>query len=174
MPKKNVAYSFNRVLFDAASPGHLKVNPTIAAGDFKLSKDNGALTNLTNLPAVSPAGSVLVRFQLTATEMNADRISLVGIDQAGNEWTDYHEYFDMTVLSLDDIPDAVLLRDWTAIVATVPAFCLLNAARFLRNAWTMVAGSPPVLHVKTENGSTDAWTRNGTTDAAALPLTGLS
>lgn len=179
-PKKAVAYTFSRGLYSVGTPGSFQVNPTIASGDFKISKDGGALANLTNLPTVTPAGSVCVKFVLTSTEMNADYAVIVGIDQAGGEWGDLVESFDTTTQTLSDLPtataiaDAVLLRDWTAIVASVPAYCLLNAARFLRNAWALVAGSPPVLHVKAEDGVTDCWVRNVSTDAAAVPITGVS
>lgn len=179
-PKKGVAYIFSRALYSTASPGDFQVNPTIAAGDFKVSKDNGALVNLTNLPTVAPAGGVLVQFSLTAIEMTADRYDVVGIDQAGNEWGPIHIFGDTTLYTLDDVPtaiqvaDQILLRDWTAIVASVPAYCVLNALRFLRNVWTLVSGAPPVLHVRKEDGVTDAWSRNVTTDAAGLPITGVS
>lgn len=72
-----------------AVSGSLKANPTIAAGDFKVSKDGGALANLTTLPSVEPAGSVLVTISLSATEMNADKVSVVWIDQTSpKEWAD--------------------------------------------------------------------------------------
>jgi hypothetical protein len=102
-PKKAVAYVTTIALYDAAVPGALKANPTIASGDFKISKDNGALANLTNLPSVSPAGSVMLQLSLTSTEMNADRISIVGIDQAGAEWTDFHMALDTESLTLTDV-----------------------------------------------------------------------
>jgi hypothetical protein len=171
MPRRGVAYSFTRGLYDATTGGKFRVNPTIVVGDFKLSKDNGALVNLATLPVVSPAGSVLVRFQLTAAEMTADRLTIIGVDQAGGEWTDYMEHFDTT--SATEIADAVLTRDWTAIGLAPAAYSIWNSLRFLRNAWTLTPGTPAVLHVKTENGSADAWVRNVTTDAAAEPVTGV-
>src|SRR2546423_12550622 len=105
-PKKGVAYTFTRGLFSTASPGNFQVNPTIAVGDFKISKDGGAYANLTNLPTVTPAGSVSVQFVLTAPEMTADSVVVVGIDQAGGEWGDLLECFDTTTQTLDDIPTA--------------------------------------------------------------------
>jgi hypothetical protein len=179
MPTRGVAYTFTRGLYDATAGGKFRVNPTIAVGDFKLSKDNGALVNLTTLPVVSPAGSPLVRFQLTATEMTADRVTLVGVDQAGGEWSEYMEHFELDAQSTAALPsavevaDAVLTRDWTAVATPPAAFSIWNSLRFLRNAWSLTPGAPAVLHVKTENGSTDAWVRNVTTDAAAEPVTGV-
>lgn len=95
-PVKNQAFTMSIALQDFASPGEFKANPTIAAGDFQISKDGGALANLTNLPTVAPASSIWVTIDLTATEMNADRIQIQGIDQtATKEWAD----FAMTILT---------------------------------------------------------------------------
>jgi hypothetical protein len=179
MPKRGVAYSFSRGLYDATRGGHFRVNPTIAAGDFTLSRDNGAFVPLTTLPVVSPAGSALVLFQLTAAEMTATRLTLLGVDQLGGEWTEVMEHFETEAVTIADLPtalqvaDAVLTRDWTAVPAVPANFSLWNALRFLRNVWSVTPGFPPVLHVKAEDGTTDAWVRTVTTDAAALPVTGV-
>ena len=70
--------------------GSFKSSPTIAAGDFKVDKDGGGLTNLATLPAVDPAASVLVKVTLSATEMNADVVTIVGVDQTSpKEWADF-------------------------------------------------------------------------------------
>jgi hypothetical protein len=67
------------------------------------------------------------------------------------------------------IADTVLTRDWTAIVVTVPARCALNALRFLRNKWTIIAG---VLSVKKEDDAEEAW--NGpVTTAPGDPVSGI-
>lgn len=89
-PRKNQAFVLDITLSDASDSLSFKSNPTLAAGDFKISKDGGALNNLTNLPTVTPSGSVIVSLSLTATEMNADRVVIVGIDQTSNkEWADF-------------------------------------------------------------------------------------
>lgn len=88
-PKKNEDFLIRVSLEDPLNPGSFKSNPTIAAGDFKVATDAGALGNLTTLPSVSPASSVLVLISLSATEMNGDVISVVGIDQTSpKEWND--------------------------------------------------------------------------------------
>ena len=88
-PVKSEDFLIRIALEDYATPGNFKSNPTIAAGDFKVDKDGGGLTNLTTLPSVSPASSVLVLVTLSATEMNADVVTLVCIDQtATKEWSD--------------------------------------------------------------------------------------
>lgn len=77
-------------LEDYANPGNFKSNPTIAAGDWKVSKDGGALANLGTLPTVEPASSVMVLIVLSGTEMTADSVVIVGIDQtAPKEWADF-------------------------------------------------------------------------------------
>ena len=89
-PKKNEDFIFRIALNDLAVAGAFKSNPTIATGDFKVDKDGGGLTNLTTLPSVSPAASVLVLITLSATEMNADSVTVVGIDQTNpKEWSDF-------------------------------------------------------------------------------------
>lgn len=72
------------------NPGSFKSSPTIAAGDFKVDKDGAGLNNLATLPAVDPAASVLVKVTLSATEMNADVVTVVCIDQTNpKEWADF-------------------------------------------------------------------------------------
>lgn len=77
-------------LADPANPGSFEINPLIASGDFKVSKNGGALTDLATMPVVEPAGSVLVKIALTSTEFNADNVVIVGIDQTvPKEWADF-------------------------------------------------------------------------------------
>lgn len=88
-PVKNEDFIIRVALEDMTSPGSFKSNPTIAAGDFKVDKDGGGLNNLSTLPSVDPSSTVLVKITLSATEMNADVVTLVGIDQtATKEWAD--------------------------------------------------------------------------------------
>jgi len=89
-PTKNEDFQIQISLEDYANPGNFKSTPTLAAGDFKVSKDGGALANLTTLPTNSPASSVLVTIALSSTEMNADVVTVVCIDQtAPKEWADF-------------------------------------------------------------------------------------
>jgi hypothetical protein len=89
-PVKNEEFKVRIALADAAVNGSFKATPTIAAGDFKVDKDGAGLTNLATLPTVDPAGSVLVLIALSATEMNADVVTIVGIDQTSTkEWADF-------------------------------------------------------------------------------------
>ncbi len=89
-PIKGEEFLIRIALQDMAVDGSFKSSPTIATGDFKVDKDGGGLTNLATIPAVNPAASVLVLITLSATEMNADIVTIVGVDQtATKEWSDF-------------------------------------------------------------------------------------
>lgn len=88
-PVKGEDFVFYATLRDLNVDGSFKANPTIAAGDFKVSIDDGALANLATLPVVSPAGSIWVKIVLSTSEMNGDCIKVQGIDgTAPKEWAD--------------------------------------------------------------------------------------
>lgn len=76
--------------------------------------------------------------------------------------------------AVGDIPtaienaDALLKRDMSAVTGEA-ARSPLNALRFLRNKWTVIAGT---LSVKKEDDTTEAWAGAVTTDATADPITG--
>lgn len=89
-PVKNQDFAFDVCLEDYDNAGLFRSNPTLAAGDVKISKDNGALANLATLPSVSPASSKMVTVALTSTEMNADKVTIIFSDQTTPpEWCDY-------------------------------------------------------------------------------------
>jgi len=89
-PVKGEDFEIYIALEDGTKPGSFKSTPTIAAGDFKISKDTGALVNLATLPTVSPAASTWVRIQLSSTEMTADVVKIQCIDQTSpKEWVDF-------------------------------------------------------------------------------------
>lgn len=102
-PKRGVAYTTYVALVDQSNTKLHKISPTLAVGDWKVSKDGGALTNLATLPVVEPAGSVMVKIVLSASEMTADHVTVVGIDAAGAEWASL--VLDMATVAnqLDDL-----------------------------------------------------------------------
>ena len=71
-----------------SNPLTMQSTPTLASGDAKVSKDGGALANLTTLPAVAPASSKLVQVDLSAAEMDADNVTVILSDASGAEWCD--------------------------------------------------------------------------------------
>lgn len=86
--------TYHTFLADLAIPGSWKLTPTIAAADFKVSKDGAAFANLATLPSEEPAGSGQVKISLSATEMDADEVVVRGIDQtAVKEWADHGQSF---------------------------------------------------------------------------------
>lgn len=88
-PVKNEDFVIYVGLEEVLSPGRFKADPTLAAGDVKVKKDTGAPANITTLPAVDAAGERVVRVALTATEMNADVITIIFRDQTDPpEWAD--------------------------------------------------------------------------------------
>jgi len=98
IPVKGEAYTFFVSLSNTALPNEFQANPTLAAGDFQISKDGGAFANLATLPVVTPALSISVLVSLSAAEMNASKINIKMIDVSGAEWED-------AVATLD-VPDA--------------------------------------------------------------------
>jgi hypothetical protein len=119
--KYNAAATIDGVVLKTAGAQNFQPNPTLAAGDVKISKDGGALANIAALPVVTPAGSRLVRVSLSAAELQAQRIAVLFVDQAGAEWEDkiivietYRHASAAHALDLDsDVATALLsaLRD---------------------------------------------------------------
>lgn len=88
-PNKNEDFITYISLDDYNIQGRSKASATIASGDFKVSKDGGALANLATLPSVEPAGSKLIKITLSSTEMNADNVAIICSDQTDPpEWCD--------------------------------------------------------------------------------------
>lgn len=110
-PKKNVEYIFYIGLVSQANTKTLQSNPTIAAGDFKVSTDGGALANLGTLPAVTPASSKMVKVTLSAAEMNGDNITVVCSDASGAEWCDLIINFQTAANQVDDLAAALTAID---------------------------------------------------------------
>ena len=89
-PVKNEEFKIRIALADISAVGSFKSTPTLAAGDFKIDKDGAGLNNLATLPTNVPAASVCVLLELSATEMNADVVTIVCIDQTSpKEWADF-------------------------------------------------------------------------------------
>lgn len=102
-PKRATAYKFYVGLVDQSNTKLLKANPTIAAGDFQVSKDGGAFANLTTLPSANPASGRSVMIDLSAAEMTADNVVVQCVDAAGAEWCDLFINLQTTARQLDDL-----------------------------------------------------------------------
>lgn len=102
-PKRATAYKFYVGLTDQANTKLLKANPTLAAGDVKVSKDGGAFANLTTLPSANPASGAAIMVDLSGTEMTADNVVVQFTDVAGAEWCDQLINIQTTARQLDDL-----------------------------------------------------------------------
>jgi hypothetical protein len=102
-PKKGAAFVMYVPLISQANTKVMQSNPTLAAGDVKVSVDGGALANLTTLPAVTPAASKLVKVDLSSAEMNGDNITIIFSDAAGAEWCDLVINLQTTARQIDDL-----------------------------------------------------------------------
>ena len=101
--KKNAAHTFGVGLVSQANPAVLQANPTLAAGDVKVSIDGGAFTNLTTLPTVTPAAGKRVQVSLSAAEMNGDVITVLFSDASGDEWNDLLVDIQTSARQVDDL-----------------------------------------------------------------------
>lgn len=102
-PKKGVEYIFYIGLTSQADTKLLQANPTIAAGDFKVSIDGGSFNNPSTLPAVTPASGKAVKCVLSTSEMNGDNIIFVASDAAGAEWCDQIINIQTSARQIDDL-----------------------------------------------------------------------
>ena len=88
-PVKNEDFKLRIAVENMSSAGSFKSSPTIAAGDFQVDKDGGGFANLSTLPSVSPAGTQAILIELSSTEINADVVTIRGVDQTTpKEWAD--------------------------------------------------------------------------------------
>lgn len=102
-PKRATAFRCYVELRSQANTKLFQVNPTLASGDVKVSKDGGAFANLATLPVVTPAGGRAVQVDLDATEMTADNVKVVFSDAAGSEWCDLSLLIQTTARQIDDL-----------------------------------------------------------------------
>lgn len=117
-PKRGVAFKMYVGLVDQSNTKLLKANPTIASGDFQISKDGGAFANLTTLPSVNPASGRAVMIDLSASEMTADNIVIQCVDASGAEWCDQLINLQTTASQLDDLATAADLATVAGYIDT--------------------------------------------------------
>ncbi len=105
LPKQNEAYIFYVTLASFADPSTFVTDPTIAAGDFKISVDGSALSNLDTLPVVDPAGSAFVRVDVSAIEMAGEKVNIIASDVSGDEWQELSASIDVPTGNIDSLYD---------------------------------------------------------------------
>lgn len=101
--KRATAYIFYAGLPSQAASTAFQSTPTLAAGDFKVSIDGGALANLATLPTNTPASSKMVKFSLSGAEMTGDNITIICSDAAGAEWCDVVFNIQTAARQIDDL-----------------------------------------------------------------------
>lgn len=139
-PQKGVAFTFDIGLVEQANRPQFKSNPTLATGDFKVSKDGGAYANLTTLPTVVSSGKV-VRVALSSTEMNADTVTVVGSDASGSEWDD-------VIVSLNPTTESLITTTGTAQAG---ASCQITLAAGASSTDNLYRGQS--IHIQSGTGA---------------------
>lgn len=81
-------------------------NPSIADGDFTVTTDGNAFTNLDTLPSVVPSGGVGVKVTVSAAETNGANALIVWHDP-GATWDDGWILLQTTTSQIDSISSAV-------------------------------------------------------------------
>ena len=118
--KKNDAggFIFYVALISQANTKLFQVNPTLAAGDAKVSIDGGATANLGTLPAVTPAGGRMVKVTLAQAEINGDNIQVFLSDAAGAEWCDLAVNIQTVAMQIDDLASPTNITAGTITTVT--------------------------------------------------------
>ncbi len=100
--KRAVAWKGEISLVTQADTKLFQSNPTLATGDVKVAKDDGALANLTTLP-YSTNSDKRVEVALSATEMTADNVYVIFSDAAGAQWCDQGLNIQTGTRALEDL-----------------------------------------------------------------------
>lgn len=156
---KSTAYTRMFMMVDSADHVTGKTGLTVTV---TISKAGGSFSAAGG--TVSEVSSGWYKVAFTTTDTNTEGDLAVHATATGADPTDFVDQ----VLDPHKIADDILKRDWTAITGEA-ARSLLNAARFLRNKWTLTGTA---LSVKKEDDSTEAWSGTVTTDNAAVPIIG--
>lgn len=168
-PKKNVAFTFFVFLTSQADIKLFQVNPTLAAGDVKVSIDGGAFANLTTLPVVTPSGGRAVQVDLSQSEMNGDNIIVQFVDASGAEWCDLGIVINTSTQQISELVLSTTLSG--ELADSIPADgtrpSLLQAAYGMYQFLMEKSLSGTTLTVKKADGTTALMTF--TLDSATNP-----
>jgi len=100
-------YIFYVSLVSQANTKIFKANPTLAAGDVKITIDDGAPANLGTLPAVDGDFTKRVKVTLSQAETNGDNLTVIFSDAAGDEWCDLTVNIHTSGQTLDTVDSNV-------------------------------------------------------------------
>lgn len=152
-PKRATAFTMFVSLVSQANLNIFQVNPTLAAGDVKVSIDGGAFANITTLPSAVPAGGASLQLDLSATEMTGDNIVVKFSDAAGAEWCDLFINIQTTAQQIDDLATpAYQLPDSVPADGTRPT--IAQALYMIIQFLTERAVSGTTMTVKKPDGTT--------------------
>mgnify|MGYP001581743108 CR=1 FL=1 len=170
-PKRATEFIFYVGLVSQANTKIFQANPTIAAGDFKVSIDGGALNNPTTIPTVTPAAGKAVKITLSASEMTGDNIQVICSDAAGDEWCDCEINIQTSDNQMNDLALATafttIVPDSTATAGSRPT---INQAMLMITRFLMEKGLVgTTMTVNKEDGTTANMTF--TLDSATNPTT---
>lgn len=172
-PKRATEFIFYIGLPSQADTKVFQANPTLAAGDVKVSTDGGALANLGTLPVVTPAGSKAIKVTVSAAEMTGDNIQLIFSDAAGSEWCDVEVNIQTTASQIDDLALATAftaaLADSVAAAGSRPS--LNQAALMLTRMMMEKVLDGTTMTVNKEDGSTESMTFELDSDTAPTSIT---
>lgn len=96
-------YIFYVGLASQADTKLLQANPTLAAGDVKIAKDDGEPVNLASIPVVDADFTKRVKVVLSQAETNADNITIIFSDAADSEWCDQIHNIQTSAQTLDGV-----------------------------------------------------------------------
>lgn len=113
-PIKGAAYTFYVALRPRSGDGEFVANPTIATGDFKVAKGDGAPANLATDPVVDADFTKRVKVSLSASEMDDDIVSVLWSDASGAEWCDDFIDLHTVAANFDSLNDDVAALQSTA------------------------------------------------------------
>ena len=165
-PKKNAAHTFYLSLGSQSSAYTFQTNPTLAAGDVKVSTDGAAFANITTLPVVTPSGGKAVKVDLSASEMNGDNIQVLFSDAAGAEWADVLINIQTSARQIDDLAYPATSGRSLAVDTSGQ----VTTGALANNAITAAAiAADAITAAKIADGAIDAATfAAGAIDAAAI------
>jgi hypothetical protein len=107
----------------------------MAAGDVKVSTDNGTSSNITTLPVIGTNTRVL-KVNLSASEMNGDNVTVIFSDAAGAEWCDLVLNIQTSARQIDDLATPTNITAGTITTVTN----LTNLPAITAN-WLTAAGT---------------------------------
>ncbi len=166
--RKNVAGQ--RVTFSLFKSGARIANPTRAAGDFKVSLDGAAQNNVATLPTTDGAG--WVTWLPSQAETNADVVTFLANDAAGDEWEPLTISFDTASAWTE------ATRTLTSPAATVPTsaatnlllYCYANNSATISGLTISAARTALYLTIKQALDDADSAATVQITEAAGMTI----